>query len=150
MKTESREIKIHGIYRHFKNKYYIVEDAYNRKAVKKKLPVASFLGLSKNMAREIYRAVAYHSETKEEYVVYRRLYDDNSLWIREKQMFKNFQDTIDILAEKNLACDCQHVTDLQQVMSFGVMSLPGLVINDKVVSYGKILSKADILKFIES
>lgn len=54
---ESRELKIHGIYRHFKNKYYIVED------------------------------VAYHSETKEEYVVYRRLYGDNSLWIREKQMF---------------------------------------------------------------
>ena len=54
---EKREVKIHGIYRHFKNKYYIVED------------------------------VAYHSETKEEYVVYRRLYGDNSLWIREKQMF---------------------------------------------------------------
>lgn len=36
------------------------------------------------------------------------------------------------------------------VMSFGVMSLPGLVINDKVVSYGKIISKAYILKFIES
>lgn len=52
-----REVKIHGIYKHFKNKYYIVED------------------------------VAYHSETKEEYVVYRRLYGDSSLWIREKQMF---------------------------------------------------------------
>ena len=57
MNEENREVKIHGIYRHFKNKYYIVED------------------------------VAYHSETKEEYVVYRRLYDDNSLWIREKSMF---------------------------------------------------------------
>ena len=55
--SETREVKIHGIYRHFKNKYYIVED------------------------------VAYHSETEEEYVVYRRLYDDNSLWIREKGMF---------------------------------------------------------------
>ena len=54
---EPREVKIHGIYRHFKNKYYIVED------------------------------VAYHSETKEKYVVYRHLYDDNSLWIREMQMF---------------------------------------------------------------
>ncbi|MBS7241260.1 MAG: DUF1653 domain-containing protein [Treponema sp.] len=31
--------------------------------------------------------VAYHSETKEKYVVYRRLYDDTSLWIREMQMF---------------------------------------------------------------
>ena len=58
-----------------------------------------------------------------------------------------FQTTIDILAEKNIACDCQHVTDLQQIMAYGVMSLPGLVINDKVVSYGKILSKDDIERF---
>ncbi len=54
---EERNIIVHGIYKHFKNKYYIVED------------------------------VAYHSETQEEYVVYRRLYGDNSLWIREKTMF---------------------------------------------------------------
>ena len=60
-----------------------------------------------------------------------------------------FQNTIDILAEKNLAVDCQHVTDLQQIMAYGVMSLPGLVINDKVISYGKILSKDDIQKLIE-
>lgn len=60
-----------------------------------------------------------------------------------------FQDTIDILAEKNIACDCQHETDLQKIMELGVMSLPGLVINDKVVSYGKILSKKDIERFIE-
>lgn len=33
------------------------------------------------------RPVAFHSETQEEYVVYRRLYGDNSLWIREKNMF---------------------------------------------------------------
>ena len=61
-----------------------------------------------------------------------------------------FQNTIDILAEKNLVVDCQHVTDLQQIMAYGVMSLPGLVVNEKVVSYGKILSKQDILKIIES
>ena len=41
-----REVKINGIYRHFKGDYYLVMD----------------------MAR--------HSETKEEYVVYRRLYGD--------------------------------------------------------------------------
>lgn len=57
MSEEKREVKIPGIYKHFKNKYYIVED------------------------------VAFHSETQEEYVVYRRLYGDNSLWIREKNMF---------------------------------------------------------------
>ena len=62
MSEEKREVKIHGIYKHFKNKYYIVED------------------------------VAYHSETQEEYVVYRRLYGDNSLWIREKSQFLSLVD----------------------------------------------------------
>lgn len=52
-----RELKIKGIYKHFKGDYYLVED------------------------------VAFDSETKEEYVVYRRLYGDTSLWIRKKEMF---------------------------------------------------------------
>ena len=52
-----RKIKIFGIYKHFKGDYYLVED------------------------------VALHSETKEEYVVYRRLYGDGGLWIRPKDMF---------------------------------------------------------------
>ena len=52
-----QELKINGIYRHFKGDYYLVIDK------------------------------ATHSETKEEYVVYRRLYEDNSLWIRPLNMF---------------------------------------------------------------
>ena len=52
-----RELKIHGVYKHFKGDYYLVED------------------------------VANHSETKEKNVVYRRLYGDNSLWIRPLDMF---------------------------------------------------------------
>ena len=52
-----REIKINGIYKHFKGDYYIVED------------------------------VANHSETKEKYVVYRRLYGEGDLWMREMNMF---------------------------------------------------------------
>ena len=51
------ELKINGIYKHFKGDYYLVED------------------------------IAVHSETREEYVVYRRLYEDCSLWIRPKDMF---------------------------------------------------------------
>ena len=52
-----RRIKIKGIYKHFKGNLYIVED------------------------------IAYDSETKEKMVVYRRLYDDNSLWVRPLEMF---------------------------------------------------------------
>ena len=52
-----RKIKINGIYKHFKGDYYLVID------------------------------IANHSETQEKYVVYRRLYDDCSLWIRPLDMF---------------------------------------------------------------
>ena len=52
-----REIKINRIYKHFKGDNYLVID------------------------------VATHSETKEKYVVYRRLYGDYSLFIRPLDMF---------------------------------------------------------------
>ena len=52
-----QELKIKGIYKHFKGDYYLVED------------------------------IAKDSETKEEMVVYRRLYEDNSLWVKQKEMF---------------------------------------------------------------
>lgn len=50
-------LEINRVYRHFKGDYYLVVD------------------------------VAKHSETMEEYVVYRLLYEDGSLWIRPKCMF---------------------------------------------------------------
>ena len=52
-----REVQIHRVYRHFKGDYYLVED------------------------------VARHSETDEELVIYRKLYEDGSLWARPKDMF---------------------------------------------------------------
>lgn len=51
------EVKINGIYRHFKGDYYLLCD------------------------------IATHSETGEKYAVYRRLYGDGSLWIRPLDMF---------------------------------------------------------------
>ena len=51
------ELVIKGIYKHFKGDHYLVED------------------------------VAYHSETKEKFVVYRALYGDRKLYIRPYDMF---------------------------------------------------------------
>ena len=51
------QIKINGIYKHFKGDYYLLVD------------------------------VAKHSETGEDYVVYRKLYEDCALWVRPLDMF---------------------------------------------------------------
>lgn len=52
-----REIQINRVYKHFKGNYYLVVD------------------------------IATHSETKEQYVVYRRLYGDGKLFVRPLEMF---------------------------------------------------------------
>ena len=51
------QIKMNGIYKHFKGDYYLLVD------------------------------VAKHSETGEDYVVYRKLYEDCALWVRPLEMF---------------------------------------------------------------
>ena len=43
----------------------------------------------------------------------------------------------------------EHVTDYGQISSYGVMSTPGLVVNEKLISYGKVLSTADLEKVLK-
>lgn len=44
----------------------------------------------------------------------------------------------------------EKVTDLNQIMNFGVMITPALVIDEEVKSVGKVLSPDDIKKLIEN
>ena len=44
----------------------------------------------------------------------------------------------------------EKVTDLNQIMNFGVMITPALVIDEEVVSVGKVLSADDIKKLIKN
>jgi small redox-active disulfide protein 2 len=41
-----------------------------------------------------------------------------------------------------------HVTDFSQIAAYGVMTTPALVIDGKVVSYGKVLKTDEVQKFI--
>ena len=58
------------------------------------------------------------------------------------------QNVIDALAEMNIAAEVQYITDMQKIMERGVMSLPALAVNDKIVSAGKVLSVADVKKYL--
>lgn len=43
------------------------------------------------------------------------------------------------VAEMNLDAEVEYITDMEKVMSYGVMSMPAIVVNEKVVSMGKVL-----------
>ena len=58
------------------------------------------------------------------------------------------QNVIDVLAEMNIAVDVEYITDMKKIMGYGVMSLPALVIDDKVVSMGKVLSISEVEKIL--
>ena len=55
-------------------------------------------------------------------------------------------------AVKNLGLDIEveYITDMEKVMSYGVMSMPAIVLNDRVVSAGKVLKTADIERLLQS
>jgi len=55
-----------------------------------------------------------------------------------------------VLAVKELGLDVvvEHVSDVDEIMKLGVMATPGLVIDGKVVSYGRPLSVSQVKDFI--
>ena len=47
-----------------------------------------------------------------------------------------------------LAVEVEYVTDMKKIMEYGVMSMPALVVNEQVVSMGKVLKAADVEKLL--
>ena len=52
------------------------------------------------------------------------------------------------LKELNLEASVEKVEDFKDIMAYGVMSTPALVINEKVLVSGRIPSVEDIKKFL--
>lgn len=53
------------------------------------------------------------------------------------------------LAELGMDTAVDHVTDFTQIAAYGVMTTPALVVDGKVVSYGKVLKKEEAKALIQ-
>ncbi|MFZ5944469.1 MAG: thioredoxin family protein [Bacillota bacterium] len=60
------------------------------------------------------------------------------------------ENTKDALKEAGVEGEISKVTDFKDIMAYGVMSTPALVIDEKVVSFGKVLKPKEIVKILES
>jgi protein-disulfide isomerase len=49
-----------------------------------------------------------------------------------------------VMAEMNLPADIEHVTDIAEIGSYGVMGTPALIVNGAVKSVGSIPSKVKL------
>ena len=47
-----------------------------------------------------------------------------------------------------LDVEVEYITDWQKVVGYGAMSMPALVVNEKVVAMGKVLKAADVEKLL--
>ncbi|HEY5586240.1 MAG TPA: thioredoxin family protein [Ruminiclostridium sp.] len=59
------------------------------------------------------------------------------------------ENTETALKEVGINAEIIKVTDIKDIMAFGVMSTPALVIDEKVASFGKVLKPKEIVKILE-
>ena len=55
-----------------------------------------------------------------------------------------------VVQENNLEIELQKVTEIEEILNFGVMMTPGLVVDGEVKSSGKLPSEEDILGWIQA
>ncbi len=61
------------------------------------------------------------------------------------ELYENAKKAVENLG---LNIEVEYITDMEKVMSYGVMSMPALLVNDKIVSVGKVLKQKDVETFI--
>ena len=57
--------------------------------------------------------------------------------------------TREVVAEQGLDAQVSKVDDIMEIMKYGVMSTPGLVVDGKVVMSGKLPSRNEIIELLK-
>jgi len=65
-----------------------------------------------------------------------------------KRCHEQFENAKKAVEELGLSIEVEYITDMEKVMSYGVMSMPAIVVNEKVVSMGKVLKSAEVVKLL--
>lgn len=66
-----------------------------------------------------------------------------------KSCHEQYENVKNAVANMNLDAEVLYITDMEQVMSYGVMSMPAIVVNEQVVSMGKVLKAAQVEELLK-
>lgn len=66
-----------------------------------------------------------------------------------KSCHEQYENCKAAVKELGMSLEVEYITDMEKVMSYGAMSMPAVVVNEKVVSMGKVLKTADVIKLLK-
>lgn len=52
------------------------------------------------------------------------------------------------VAEKGIEAEIEYITDMTKIMEYGIMSTPALMVDNKVVSMGRVLKAKEVKKLL--
>ena len=52
------------------------------------------------------------------------------------------------VAEKGINAEIEYITDMAKIMEYGIISTPALMVDNKVVSMGRVLKAKEVLKYL--
>ena len=65
-----------------------------------------------------------------------------------KSCHEQYENAKQAVKDMGLSVEVEYITDMPKVMEYGVMSMPALVVNEKVVVMGKVLKAADVVALL--
>lgn len=65
-----------------------------------------------------------------------------------KSCHEQYENAKQAIKDMGLSIEVEYITDMQKVMEYGAMSMPALVVNEKVVAMGKVLRAADVVDLL--
>ena len=66
-----------------------------------------------------------------------------------KSCHTQYENTQEAVKNLGLDIEVEYITDMQKIMEYGVMSMPAIVVNDKVVCAGKVLNALEVQKLLD-
>lgn len=65
-----------------------------------------------------------------------------------KSCHEQYENVKKAVAELGIDVEVEYITDMEKVMTYGVMSMPAIVVNDKIASAGRVLKTSDVIKLL--
>ena len=66
-----------------------------------------------------------------------------------KSCHELYEATKEAVKKLDLSIEVEYITDMERIMEYGVMRMPALVVNDKVISMGKVLKAPEVEKLLK-